>query len=38
METAVKIEKEIENLCSLEKFSKFLNVVYFLSCGKVWQK
>ena len=38
METAVKIEKEIENLCSLEEFSNFLNVVYFSSCGKLWEK
>ena len=27
METAVKIEKEIENLYSLQKFSNFLNIV-----------
>ena len=38
METAVKIEKDIENLCSLEKFDNFLNVVnlyHVKECGEI---
>ena len=38
METAVKIEKGIEKLCTLEKFDNFLNVVnlyHIEKCGGV---
>ena len=35
METAVKIEEEIKNLCTLDKFDNFLNVVnlYVKKCA-----
>ena len=34
METAVKIEEEIKNLCTLDKFDNFLNVVNLYDVNK----